>query len=291
MSGFDSTDYDLGTPAPARRREGSGFVLALVAGAILLASAGGWYFLRERAPAPPPASAAVAADAPPAAGAAAAAEVPLPALGASDGFLRQLVGGLTAHPGLASWLVGEDLARRFVAAVVGVAEGRSPAEPLRPLAPAGAFRARHAGGRLVADPASFHRYDLVTDVFASIDVAGAARAYRRVHPLLEEAYREIGDPASTLDATLARAVARLVAVPVPAAPGELVDQGGSYHWADHDLERLSAAEKHLLRLGPDNGRRVQAKLGELASALALPAVEGETTGGPGAALRPESGEG
>ena len=269
MPGFDSTDYDFGSPAPERDRERRRLGVALALGAVVLAAAAGWYFLRERAPAAPSPGAA----APPAAAAevdAPVADATLPPLSASDEFLRGLVGGLTAHPGLASWLVGEDLARRFVAAVISVAEGGSPATPAKPLAPAGSFRATREDGRLVVDPASWRRYDAAVEVFASIDAQGAAETYRRVRPLLDEAYRELGDPASSLDATVARAIDRLLAVPVPAEPIELSDQGGSYHWADRDLEQRPIAEKHLLRLGPDNARRVQAKLAELEAALALP---------------------
>ena len=43
----------------------------------------------------------------------------------------------------------------------------------------------------------------------------------------------------------------------------------SYTFADRELEGLSLAQKHLLRLGPDNARRVQDKLRALARALEL----------------------
>ena len=50
---------------------------------------------------------------------------------------------------------------------------------------------------------------------------------------------------------------------------ELVPAVRSYHFADPALEALSPAQKQLLRLGPGNARRVQAKLRELAPALGL----------------------
>jgi hypothetical protein len=46
-------------------------------------------------------------------------------------------------------------------------------------------------------------------------------------------------------------------------------------FADPELEALSAAEKHLLRMGPENARQVQEKLSELAELLGYPA--GDTT--------------
>ena len=68
-----------------------------------------------------------------------------------------------------------------------------------------------------------------------------------------------------------RAIARLRGVPVP-EEAELIDDGGVYRWADPQLEHRTAAEKQLLRFGPENALRVQAKLGELARALELPAA-------------------
>ncbi|MCL4837280.1 MAG: DUF3014 domain-containing protein, partial [Thermoanaerobaculia bacterium] len=40
-------------------------------------------------------------------------------------------------------------------------------------------------------------------------------------------------------------------------------------FADPELEALPPAAKHLLRLGPDNARRVQEKLRALAAAVPL----------------------
>jgi hypothetical protein len=42
-----------------------------------------------------------------------------------------------------------------------------------------------------------------------------------------------------------------------------------YEFADADMEARTPAEKHVLRLGPTNARRVQAKLRELAAALGI----------------------
>ncbi|GMU06211.1 DUF3014 domain-containing protein [Corallococcus caeni] len=60
---------------------------------------------------------------------------------------------------------------------------------------------------------------------------------------------------------------------LPKAPVELTPKGALYVYADPSLEALGAAEKHLLRMGPENMRKLQAKLTELAAALGLPSAE------------------
>jgi hypothetical protein len=195
---------------------------------------------------------------------------PLPPLDASDALVRDLVSTLSAHPQLASWLVTDGLVRRFVAAVINVAEGSSPETHLRFLRPAGEFRAGASGDDWFVEPSSFHRYDLVTDVVVSLDPARTAELYRRLHPLFDGAYAELGNPASSFDATLAAAIDRLLAVPIPEPPVALVPAEGQFAYADSALEERSAAERHLLRFGPENARRLQVKLRELRRALDLP---------------------
>ena len=46
--------------------------------------------------------------------------------------------------------------------------------------------------------------------------------------------------------------------------------GIGYAYVDPRLESLSAAQKQLLRMGPENVRTIQAKLREIALALGIP---------------------
>jgi hypothetical protein len=53
---------------------------------------------------------------------------------------------------------------------------------------------------------------------------------------------------------------------------EVRAQGALYAYASPELEGLSRAQKHLLRMGPQNMQTLQAKLRELQGALGLPPV-------------------
>ncbi len=259
---------DSAPPPPDRLRTSSGLGPALGVAGVLLAATAVWY-LWNRSPASPPETVAQQAEPAPAPAAPVAAAPTLPTLDASDALVRELAARLSAHPRLAVWLANDELVRRFVAAVVNLAEGSSPTNHLRFLTPPESLRTRSSEGRLYVDPASFRRYDLVTEVFVSLDAAGAAALYRRLRPLLDAAYREVGHPESSFDAALGRAIGVLLATPLPSPPFELVPQGALYAWADHRLEERTSAEKHLMRMGPENARRVQAKLRALAAALEL----------------------
>jgi len=275
MSEHDEPEFDR--PAATRpyftepREEERSPALAItIAVAAVVVAAGVFFWLRRGAqPAPPQTTPAVAARPAPREPAAAPAASNLPGLDASDAVVRQIVARVSSHPRLLVWLGNDDLVRRFVAAVIQVAEGTSPARRLRFLRPAEEFRIRRSGGHLLIDPASYRRYDTLVGVFDSLDAEGTAQAMRELHPLFDQAYGEIGNPSSSFDDTLARAFGNLLAVPIPDGAPELVVQGSAYAWKDHRLEERPAAEKHLLRLGPDNARRVQAKLRQLAAAMNL----------------------
>jgi hypothetical protein len=203
---------------------------------------------------------------------------PLPPLDESDPVVRRLAEGISNRPRVASWFVPEDLVRRFVVAVTNVANGRSPEEQVDFMEVEGDFQVRSEEGRMVVDPASYRRYDGLVAAFVSLDPDHSASLYGRLRPLFDEAYRELGLGGEGFDPVLARAVGNLLAVRLPAPPVEVQPQEAVYGYVDPELEARTPAEKHLMRMGPDNARRVQDKLRELAGALGLE-VPGDGAGG------------
>jgi hypothetical protein len=188
-------------------------------------------------------------------------------LRSSDEVVRALVAELSAHPKLAAWLVNDDLIRRFTAAVDNIAHGSSPRAHVGFLDTGESFRVLRRGDALVADPRSFRRYDLVTEVFVSLDTAGAVALYRELRPLIGEAYREIAPPGARFDDALLTAIDHLQAAPLIAADSPLEEKVVTFVYQDEGLEGLSEAQRHLLRTGPDNVRRIQAKLSALEAEL------------------------
>ena len=216
-----------------------------------------------RAPVPPPAPIAEA-TAP-----SAAAPAPLPPLDASDALVRKLASGLSRRPALAEWLVSDELIRRFVASVDNIAEGQSPRSHIGFMGPASRFPVLAGGERVLVAPRAGERYDTVAAVFVSIDARGAARLYRRLRPLVDEAWAELGYPDRDFDEALEAAFTQLLGTPILQGPVELVPLIVSHAYADPELEELAPAQKLLLRMGTANQSRVQSKLRELAAALGM----------------------
>ncbi|HYO54943.1 DUF3014 domain-containing protein [Archangium sp.] len=251
-------------------------MVAAIAALVVLGLGLIWFALRgtpeETAPATPSQPVAAAPTPPAQQETPPTPTVPLPPLGQSDARVRELVGPLSAIPELQKWLAStEDLVRRFATAVGNISEGESPRAALSFMAPPGPFQVVEREGRAFIAPESFARYDTVARVLTSLDTRVSARTYQTLKPLIDEAYREISRPGQRFDQTLANAIQRMLDTPVPESELEVVDTPGvNYAYVAPELERLSAAQKHLLRMGPANARAIQEKLRELRGALALP---------------------
>lgn len=229
----------------------------LVGAAVALAIAGGALARWWTMPAAPP-QAATEASQP-----AASTEVPLdpaanlPPLEQMDPYLRALLGALSARPELAAWLATDDLIYQAAWMIDRVARGASPAAELRVLAPKEEISTAASGRRRRLTAASFQRYDGVAQTIASTDPEAVARAYRTIRPRLNEAYKNLGQTEASVDVAVQQALDLLIATPIPTGPIEVVEgKGATWVFADPALEALPAAQKHLLRMGPENAAAV-----------------------------------
>jgi hypothetical protein len=194
---------------------------------------------------------------------------PAVSLAASDPAVREFAAALSADPEFAKWLLTKDILRTFVVAVDNVANGLSPKPHIEFFSPAGEFRVARTKAGTIVDPAAYARYEAVIRVALSLDPAAAARLYRAVDPLVQEAYNELGYPGVDFDDTLVRAMSELLETPVVEGPVNLEKRVLSWAMTDPALEGLSPAQKQLLRMGPNGVRAVQDKILALAGALGI----------------------
>lgn len=199
----------------------------------------------------------------------------------TDDIVRSMAGALSEHPTLASMLGVDRLVHRFVSAVEAIAGGYSPVDELDFLRPRQPFLVRDddlAG--LVISAGSFNRYDLAAEVFESIDSEIAVLLYRELEPALEREHSELSWSGSSFEDRLRAAVDHLLSVAVPTGQLRVERRTITYAFADEELERLSPAQRHLLRMGPSNVRKIQSKLLELRAAFGWPEPPAEDNPAP-----------
>ena len=197
--------------------------------------------------------------------------VEVPALEASDSFVGAVVGGLSSHPGLAAWLAGERIIRRFVVVVDNVANGRNPAQHVPFMRPGQRFSTTGEAPDTRIAAASYRRYDIHADIIDSLDADGVGALYAVIEPLLDAAYSELGYPDTPFSSALRRAIDHLLEVPVLDGPPAVTRGMVFYEHTSERLDALTSAQKQFIGMGPDNVRVVQAKLRAVARALGLAA--------------------
>jgi len=197
----------------------------------------------------------------------------LPPLDASDRALKRALSAVTVRDaGLDRLLVDSDLIRRFVVMAENMRASRLPRRhlPVRP--PAGRFQvARRADGALLIAPGNARRYRPYVHALEGIDPRGLVSVYRRFAPLFVEAWRALGRPRVDPDRRLLEAIDTMLAAPEPAGPIVLERFSVNYRFADPALEALPESQRLLIRIGPDNARRVKQWLRAVRSALTTPA--------------------
>ena len=177
-------------------------------------------------------------------------------LNQSDDLVRNLVKELSSNPGLARWLMTDHLIRRFVSAVDLVANGDSPRIPADFVDLGGNFQVSGDEGKIFINEKSYARYNRVAEIIASLDAEGFVKLYKQLRLPIKQAYRE-----------LKKAITELLETPVPKDRIYLDRDVLTYTMTNPDLENLSAAQKHLLRMGPENVQVIQEKLRQIAQQL------------------------
>lgn len=247
---------------------------------LLLAAAGYWFFQRQPEPlappldVPPPLVQAPAAVPP----AAPSAEIrhtieplpaePLPELGASDKLVAGALAEVFGARPFAQFFNVENVVRRIVVTVDNLPRARLPKSlmPVKP--PAGAFGVSGQGATLAISPENAARYTVYVRLAEGVDNARLLAVYRRLYPLFQRAYDELGYSGAYFNDRLVAVIDHLLAAAPARAPILLVQPKVFYEFADPEQESLSAGQKLLLRMGNDNAQRVKNKLRELRSGIA-----------------------
>lgn len=206
----------------------------------------------------------------------------LPELADADQQVGELLNDLLTRRNVLTFLQLDGFLRRVVATVDNLAREQAPSRvwPVYPT-PERFTVLRGSDGLQTIHPDNQHRYTPLVQMIDAVDTAQAVALYRRLYPLFQQAYEELGFPGRHFNDRLVQVLDHLIATPVPATPlaVTLVEVKGEvpstrpwvrYELADPALESLSAGRKMLLRTGAANQQRLQAKLRDIRQRIARP---------------------
>lgn len=181
----------------------------------------------------------------------------------SDAAIKTALITLSELPVLAEALVDDDLLRRFVVFTTNLADEELAENHQFLNAPTAPFRVYRQAGKEWIDAASFKRYSPYVEALDSIEVANLVSLYNEYKPAITEFYLEIGDPDDSFDDILTAAIDHLLDTPEIPVPVEVYSDSVMYKYRNERVENLSAAQKQLLRTGPENMRQIKSKLREI----------------------------
>ncbi len=191
----------------------------------------------------------------------------LPELSDSDGMVRETLSNLLGAEAFDSLFNPEHIIPRIAAAVDNLTREKVP-EKVRPLKRVpGRFLTRGEEDDEYLSAENFNRYAPYVRVLESLNADMLAAQYIRLYPLFQRAFEELGYPDHYFNDRLVDVLDDLLASPDVSGPIRLVRPHVLYKFADPRLEALSAGQKIMVRMGPQNAARVKTKLQEIRRAL------------------------
>ncbi len=195
------------------------------------------------------------------------AAIELPLLNDSDTRVLASLQQLTELNEYRSLLNQEEMIRNFVVFIDNFSRGELLTRFSPLIKPGEPFSSVKVEQKMYLNPDSYKRYNIYADIIDSIDIDAAISQYRTLQPLFDEAYREIAYPQGVFSDSLKEALALVLDTPVIVEPIALIAPSAMYKFADPKLEALPAAQKLLIRMGPENTLKLKTKLQQIQQAL------------------------
>jgi hypothetical protein len=191
----------------------------------------------------------------------------LPSLAESDSMMREQLAAAGVGAELDKLDQQQNLIQQGTALIEGFSRGLVVRKLLPIDPPKGLFSVELQGEQMFMNPAGYARYDGYAEAIESLDSAVLVNNFHTMRPLYEQAYGQLGLDPDDFDNAVVRVLDRILATPEIEEPIALSRRSVMYQYADPQLEQLTALQKQLLRMGPDNIRRIKAQAAVLRAGL------------------------
>jgi hypothetical protein len=193
----------------------------------------------------------------------AAGSKPLPSLMESDPAVSDALAQFIDPASLKRFFNLDSIVRRIIVTVDNLPRKKIPqmytfAKPVD-----GKFLVAGSDYAMSIKPENYRRYTLYVRLLEAVDTKKLVAAYVHFYPLLQEEYKNIASPNQYFNDRVVEVIDHILAAPEMQGPVRLVQPKVFYQFAEPALENLSAGQKLMIRIGPDNAMHVKAKLQEI----------------------------
>ena len=185
----------------------------------------------------------------------------------ADSYAREIIDTINGGKALKQFVAGNYVVERTVAIIDALRRGEVPYKLLPVGKPASTFPISDDGLRVTMDPAGFARYDAFANWVNSLDVDAIIAAFNDYESLATAALANMGVNDFDIRGAALAATTQILATPSLPDGAELMRNEANWVYMDSELESLTALQKQVLRMGPENAELVQQKARELRGAL------------------------
>lgn len=180
-----------------------------------------------------------------------------PLLDESDSWVKEKLTSIIWRKELLELLIDENMVRRFVVFVDNFSQGNIAYSYSPFIKPTAKFEVQEVPtsdqSELWAfNESTFKRFSLYVDLFRSVDSDTLVEWYKKLKPLITEAYSELGYPEKEFDEVLQSAITKVLDIEFPKGDNQLIRPSVMFRYQDPDVEALDDADKLMLRIGKDN---------------------------------------
>jgi hypothetical protein len=179
----------------------------------------------------------------------------LPLVQESDLSIQAALNSLFSEESTNKLFYKENFIQRFVATIDNLPEKRLPRAHLPIKAPGGKFLVSGTPEAPQTSRRNYKRYSSSLLLFEIVDADLAIKTYVYFYPLFQTAYEQLGYKNAYFNDRLVYVIDHLMETPNLPDPIPLAQPAVLFTYADPNLEKRSAGQKILLRLGHDQRTR------------------------------------
>ncbi|MBI3546384.1 MAG: DUF3014 domain-containing protein [Gammaproteobacteria bacterium] len=196
-----------------------------------------------------------------------ASDKPLPPLSESDAPLQSALAEFFGRDALEKIFDLKDIVRRLVVTVDNLPRQKVPMR-YRLFTPVdGKFLTAGKEENIFIAVENYQRYAPYVRLAEAVDIQKLVAAYVHFYPLFQQEYQNLGYPKGYFNDRLVEAIDNMLTTPDVKTRIKLVRPNVLYQFDDPTLEALTAGQKIILRMGPENAVRIKAKLRQIRQEL------------------------
>ena len=192
---------------------------------------------------------------------------PLPPLSESDASLQAALTDFFSRDVLEKFFDLKDIVRRVVVTVDSLPRQKVSMRYRLFTPVAEKFLITGKEENLFIAVENYQRYTPYVRLSEAVDVKNLVATYVHFYPLFQQEYQNLGYPQGYFNDRLVEAIDNLLETPDVKQRIKLIRPNVLYQFDDPPLEALSAGQKILLRMGPENAARIKAKLRQIRQEL------------------------